>query len=205
MSSYQYTSSKTSWNGFPVSFFFLLWHVSAWNMILWWDFKSLEVFDMREMNVEVGHNDTGDLIWGMWLRLDWVGVGWVAPSPPKINDHILSNEFLCTPSSVRCISGEMLTYFAGREMGGYVTMYSWGIFGIIMIDDTPKQCFVFVSVGIHFNIIYCTSTKGSLIWGKCSSLFIKLKCNWLISCYWVTSTINVIIKAIQRKREISWA
>lgn len=147
ISSYQCAPSKTSWNGFHISISVMLWHVSAWNMILWRDFKACRRLMWASWDVVVARNDMGDLIWGMWLSLDWGGVGWVAP--PKINDHILSNGIFMHALECEMHQWKDVDIFC-RKRNGWVhinafLMYIWHY------DDRrhPQTALYFVSIWMN--------------------------------------------------------
>lgn len=76
-----------------------------------------------------------------------------------------------------------------KETGGYTSVHSWCIFGIIMMDVAPKKCCIFVLFTVH-------PPKRSLIWRKCSIcsvLILNWSDNWLISLH-----INVTLSDIHQ-------
>lgn len=73
-------------------------------------------------------------------------------------------ESLCTPSSARCISGEMLTCFAGKETGGYISVHSWCMFAVIVIDDAVCKSVIYGTTTKESAVVYFFAYLGDIEW-----------------------------------------
>lgn len=142
----------------------MLWHVSTWNMTLWWDFKACGRLLWGSWNVEAGHNDMWDLIWGMWLRLDWVGVGWSPPRPPKINDHILFNGIFMHALECQMHQWSDVDVFCGKRNGWYISVHSWCMFAVIVIDDAVCKSVIYGTTTKESAVVYFFAYLGDIEW-----------------------------------------